>query len=1103
MLLKTLAQESKLRKLHKVASTVDRIVSALASKKLPRLQKIALRLKQSGATAATIAKQFDRAVEGYVPRGDFDRLDYQKAFVQLALGGRRALRLAMVDDGAPSQSSIRRRKIVDVPRHVACAGSLQINSLRLNLKRTFPLSRQSAQAVHHVVMDNVNVEERMRYSYDNGDDGEKTGGLRIARESTFDGDLTIKSYADAMVIGQALDDGEILLSKEVTVVCMVRNSNPPRVAPLFTSGTAKVKGYGNGAGDLAWIVTTALKLWRDEGFEENNGFVGSVSTDADATNFKAHSLAGLDDDMPDGELRDLLSSLLLIDLKSDSSETCSCTDDQHNGKNHRGKLLSKGGFLMDRVRMQREQMIDTIRVYTGTPVNVLESYWPPPSQDDHQNVSSMVKGMMELAKLETVTEFAVEVDEVRKPGYGERLRELRPLAIIAQCWVFLFTKHDADLSAHVTNLGKFAAALFVVKRHSAGSLAAQTVRSIARAISSHIKCIARAQLANIKEFYIFIDATHLLEQAFGICRTLCGSQRNFDPLQLEERLSTIIGLQDIYFERPEWREEPRRLALSFDHWNTSSWKGAVDPTKINVKNCWLLGIKEGVIALRKTGIYNEQELSIAAIVKANKTTSLLHWKGEAEADHSDDDDDDDDDDAPTHAPTPAAEGGVVVDNRVGEEEEEDRGAAEAGAAEAFEEELERDPAEVTLPTYIMDHPSSMGEKYYITRLLKELGRKFELKKTTARVGPGGGRVANAPIHGARTGMLSSDDGANVVDGAPAELQLPDDNIHVYDHGAALFCIEKIPTVVVVEIISLKLPNGADASTSGLTVHELADTRSVGRVRPLLSVARAGTLSFTGESSCSRPGDFSIAGSALSPLTLRADSAEPGGPIMLAADIDALYDCAKLMWLRIADEPGSIDDLAKVTVAAAHHDSTGRRLFTTELRAVHTSRAGGRRSCPICSKELTDEKAALAHSAYHIVHTPNSMPHKETCPLCFGPSKDCPPFLIKTSSLQPRIACSTYAPASSKTNPDQGVKFQAKSLETSSESNPSTNHPIVCPACHPELYATSKKHKATTRPAVWSYNMLAHWQRLHASSAMPLDLTTAIELSPTERSNLKP
>jgi hypothetical protein len=1102
--LKNLTQESKMRRLQKVASSTDRIVAALATRKLPRLHIIARRLKRSGATVATIAKQFDRAVEGYVPKGDFERMDYQKAFVHLALGGRRALRLAMVDDGAPSKNTLKRRNIVNVPRHIACAGMLKINSLRLNMRRTIGSSWPSTKAVHHLAMDNVNLDERFRYNFDNGDDGENTGGLRIARESRYTGDHTIKSHADAVLIGQALKNGDILVAKEATVLCVVRNSNPPRITPVFTSGTGKVRGYGKGADDLAWIVKTALQLWRTE-FEEKFGFVGSVATDADATNFKAHALIGLDNDMPDGELRDLLSPLVLIDLKSDSRETCSCTDDQHNGKNHRAKLICKGGFVIDRLRIQREEMIATVRVYTGTPVNVLEGYWPPPSQDDHQNVSSMVKGMIELSKLETVTDFAVDVAESRRPGHAERLRELRPLSVIAQCWVFLFTKHDVDLSAHVTNLGKFAAALFVVKRHSAGSLAAQTVRSIARAISSHIKCIARAQLANIKEFYLFIDATHLLEQAFGISRSLCASQRNFDLVQLEDRMSTIVGLQDIYFERPEWREDPRRLARSFDHWNTRSWKGSVDPTAINLKSCWVLGIREGVAALRKTRIYDERELGIAAIVTEDKTTSLLHWNGEAAANHSDDDEELEE--APTPAPTPAAEEGDDVDNHIGEEEDDDRDAAEAGDAEAaeaaqiFEEELDSDPAEVTLPTYITDNPLMMGEKCYIARIVKEMGKEHELLKTTARFGPGGGRVAHASSHvaqmPAQMPMRSNDD-------APAALEPLNENIHVGDHAAALVSIEKIPTVVVVEVAGLQLPNGAAATTSGVTVDELADTRSVARVRPLLSVARAGALYFTGESSFSRAGVFSIAGSALSPLTLRPDSAELEGPILLAADINALADCAKLLWLRIADEPGSIADLVKVNVAAAHHDTTGRRLFTTELRAVHTSRAGGRRGCPICSKDLPDLKAALAHSAYHMVHTPTSMPQQETCPLCFGSSKECPPYLIKGSSTtpQPRIVCSTYAPAANNNNPEQGVKLQGASLEKSSASNPSTNRPIVCPACHPDLVSTSNKRKPKNRPAVWSYNMLAHWQRLHASSVMPSDLATAIELAPTERSDLK-
>ena len=43
-------------------------------------------------------------------------------------------------------------------------------------------------------------------------------------------------------------------------------------------------------------------------------------------------------------------------------------------------------------------------------------------------------------------------------------------------------------------MGEMATVLFVMKRDSPGSLAAQTVRSIARSITSHIKCIARAQM---------------------------------------------------------------------------------------------------------------------------------------------------------------------------------------------------------------------------------------------------------------------------------------------------------------------------------------------------------------------------------------------------------------------------------------------------------------------------------------------------------------------------------------------------------------------------------------------------------------------------------
>jgi len=201
---------------------------------------------------------------------------------------------------------------------------------------------------------------------------------------------------------------------------------------------------------------------------------------------------------------------------------------------------------------------------------------------------------------------------------------------------FYFTRHDASLGQHVTNLAELGTALVVMKRHSAGFLAPQICRSIARAINSHITTIARAQLEGVRECYLFFDGTHDVEKLFGILRTLQGALRNFDPVQLEERMSTVVGLRGVYDEHPTWQGTSRLLSSSVDHMNTRTWTGCVDPCKVNLMNCWCLGISAAAQALRTTGIYSEAELSIGAIVAENPSITLLHWNGRvADADEGD------------------------------------------------------------------------------------------------------------------------------------------------------------------------------------------------------------------------------------------------------------------------------------------------------------------------------------------------------------------------------------------------------------------------------------------------------------------------------------
>jgi len=303
--------------------------------------------------------------------------------------------------------------------------------------------------------------------------------------------------------------------------------------------------------------------------------------------------------------------------------------------------------------------------------------------------------------------------------------------------------------------------------------------------------------------------------------------------------------------------------------------------------------------------------------------------------------------------------------------------------------------------------------------------------------------------------------------------------------------------VVVEVAVLWTLEGARASRSGVTIRELSDKRCAVSVRPLKASAVGDVLYFTGAPSHK---NLKISGLELMPLTLRAETdVNDRNVLKLAADVSALGDCTTSLWLQVEGVSGAIEKLVTAPLEVSHKDSSGARLFKMESGSVEEASANERRKCKICNKELVDAGAALQHSAHHILHTPTLVLYSEMCPLCFGPSSECPPFLVKTNGdrLQPRIVCSSFKPAANLNDPDSCVRFSAGTLKKSTNHAPSTNRPIICPACNPDLVDDSNKRKSKVRPAVWSYNMKAHWDRLHASTEMPAALESDIAVSQIE------
>ena len=77
------------------------------------------------------------------------------------------------------------------------------------------------------------------------------------------------------------------------------------------------------------------------------------------------------------------------------------------------------------------------------------------------------------------------------------------------------------------------------------------------------------------------------------------------------------------------------------------------------------------------------------------------------------------------------------------------------------------------------------------------------------------------------------------------------------------------------------------------------------------------------------------------------------------------------------------------------------------------------------------------------------------------------------------------------------------MEKCSAKAPTTNRPVVCPKCEPDLTATNAgKNKRRKRPAVMTYNAPSHWATAHTGSQMPADVEAQIALAPHEKEMLK-
>lgn len=321
-------------------------------------------------------------------------------------------------------------------------------------------------------------------------------------------------------------------------------------------------------------------------------------------------------------------------------------------------------------------------------------------------------------------------------------------------------------------------------------------------------------------------------------------------------------------------------------------------------------------------------------------------------------------------------------------------------------------------------------------------------------------------------------------------------VYTYDYVAVIVAIGSVPTLTVAQIIRLRGANEAVQRQSdvGISVEELISVKSCLTVRPMKSTPMKDILYFSGEASDK---EFSVSGAFTNVIQFDIKDNE------LTLPITFLDEMKSIIISRISDpEAPLFKFIHKGGHQLRHFDSAGNILFASEVITKDETD----RICPFpqCLKAIPNEKFALNHFCYHFIENHFPQEH-ELCPLCFGPVALCEVYL---ESGQPRVVCAMYTPTSNAFNLGYSLKFSMAPMKKISASSPCTNHPIVCPVCHPDLAdkshcidtegPVSRKKKVLKRPAVWKYNMRLHFKQKHTGCPIPPGLETDISISTTEK-----
>ncbi|KAJ6626373.1 hypothetical protein B0H10DRAFT_2161558 [Mycena sp. CBHHK59/15] len=559
-------------------------VMAVASGRVERVAQLVQACLNNGVGIRGILERYQRACrEVYNPKG-FTEDDMMLGLLLLRLGGARVAGILHRAKGLPGLSTLGKNTVIRPLR--ASPGMPTIEEVEDNNEACAegePESTGPPVILHrNLMMDEIAVEKRPRW------DDKTNNILGACRECSHKVSFQLNTAADLEVFFNSLDNGDIHLASEATVVAFGALSKDPRVysaRPCCVSGTDKTEKGPEQAKFIRQIMAAANNKHTRDNITYRTICIAS---DGEAKRGAALVELTMNRDLSlESPIYPLLSILLLMNLRVDK-------DYRHVLKTLRNLLMRlKGVKVLGCVITPA--LIKRHLHAVGHSQPQVNSFLDP---NDKQDVSITYQLLKSL--------WSLPVAPPDSDPASIRTREaLRMFGQLAYHLLFPYIFIDLSLHEQLVHLSAAAHILFILySDNKAGTsfMANQTYMNLMIMIKNVFFCVAKTKIdIPDGEFFIILLGTDRLEGLFGLIRTAVGTDANCDIYQLCTRASHLTESSIILASRPHWDRSPRRLRLPMiineagdisanaDHITPAAWKGDVHVRNVTLLTAWVQG----------------------------------------------------------------------------------------------------------------------------------------------------------------------------------------------------------------------------------------------------------------------------------------------------------------------------------------------------------------------------------------------------------------------------------------------------------------------------------------------------------------------------------